>query len=81
MERIYVKKKYQGMKAGKTLMDKSIDIATTGKYEWLWLGVNTENHKAINFYKQYGFTVFGTKLFKLGEAKDEDYLMKLRISR
>jgi ribosomal protein S18 acetylase RimI-like enzyme len=80
MERIYVKKEYQGMKAGKALMDASIELAKAGKYEWLWLGVNKGNHKAINFYKQYGFTIFGSKFFKLGKAEDEDYLMKMRLN-
>jgi diamine N-acetyltransferase len=78
MERIYVKHHYQGMKAGKALMDKCIEIARNGNYEWLWLGVNQEN-KAIDFYKKYGFTIFGTKSFKLGTADDEDYLMKMKL--
>jgi diamine N-acetyltransferase len=79
IERIYVKHQYHGMKAGKALMDMSIDIAKKGNYAWLWLGVNDENNKAIDFYKKYGFTIFGTKTFKLGTAVDEDYLMKLKL--
>lgn len=79
LERIYIKHQHHGKKWGKALMDKCIDIARNGKYEWLWLGVNTENHKAINFYKQYGFTIFGTKSFTLGAADDDDYLMKLKL--
>jgi diamine N-acetyltransferase len=79
IERIYVKHQYHGLKAGKALMDTCIDIAKKGNYQWLWLGVNDENTKAIDFYKKYGFTIFGTKTFKLGTAIDEDYLMKLKL--
>ena len=79
MERIYVKQQYQGKKLGKALMDKSLELARQGNYGWFWLGVNQENYKAIDFYKLYGFAVFGTKSFKLGNAADDDYLMKLKL--
>ncbi len=80
LERIYVLKKYQDHKVGKALMDESIRLARNGKYVWLWLGVNEENLMAINFYKRYGFEVFGTKKFILGTAIDEDFLMKKPIT-
>jgi ribosomal protein S18 acetylase RimI-like enzyme len=79
MERIYVKHQCHGKKAGKALMDKSIAIARQEKYKWMWLGVNQENFKAIDFYKKYGFEIVGTKTFKLGNVIDEDYLMKLKL--
>jgi ribosomal protein S18 acetylase RimI-like enzyme len=76
MERIYVLKKFQDQKIGKALMDECLKIAYKGEYEVMWLGVNQENHKAIDFYKKYGFEVFGTKQFILGTAIDEDFVMK-----
>jgi ribosomal protein S18 acetylase RimI-like enzyme len=79
MERIYILQQFQKHKVGKTLMDACIKFSMEQKYEWLWLGVNAENEKAIPFYKQYGFTVFGTKTFKLGNAIDSDLLMKLKL--
>ncbi len=80
IERIYVRKEYQGKLAGKMLMDSCLEIGKNEKYDWIWLGVNIDNHRAIAFYKKYNFTVFGTKMFKLGEAEDQDFLMKLRLS-
>ncbi len=79
MERIYVKKEYQGKTPGKLLMDESLNIARKNNYEWMWLGVNIDNVKAIAFYKRYGFITFGTKMFKLGDAEDQDFLMKLKL--
>jgi ribosomal protein S18 acetylase RimI-like enzyme len=79
IERIYVAKDWQGLKVGKVLMDKCLEIALNEKFYWIWLGVNIDNLKAINFYKQYGFEIFGEKSFQLGEANDSDYLMKRRM--
>ncbi len=79
IERIYVRHKYHGIKAGKALMNKSLEIAHAKNYKWMWLGVNQENTKAINFYKNYGFVIDGTKTFKLGNVIDDDYLMKLKL--
>jgi len=76
MERIYVLKIFQDKKIGKSLMDESLKIAEQGNYDVMWLGVNQENFKAIDFYKRYGFEVFGTKQFILGTSVDEDFLMK-----
>jgi diamine N-acetyltransferase len=79
IERIYVLKSWHGKKAGKALMDRCIEYAEQQKYSWLWLGVNIDNVTAIDFYKKYGFTIFGEKSFQLGEAVDNDYLMKRRM--
>ncbi len=79
MERIYVKKEFQGKSPGKLLMDESIKIAMDSNCDWIWLGVNIDNHRAIAFYKRYGFEIFGTKMFKLGDAEDQDFLMKRKL--
>ncbi|MBK7851179.1 MAG: GNAT family N-acetyltransferase [Bacteroidetes bacterium] len=79
VERIYIYQKFQKQQAGIALMDECLRIAIEEKNKWIWLGVNIDNHKAINFYKRYGFEIFGSKMFKLGDAEDEDYLMKRRV--
>ena len=79
IERIYVLKEWQGKKVGKAMMDYSINIALQRNYKWIWLGVNTDNITAIEFYKLNGFSVFGEKSFKLGDAVDTDFLMKKQL--
>ena len=79
LERLYVLKEWQEKKVGKTLMDEALKMAGDQHYIWMWLGVATDNFKALKFYKQYGFIIFGEKIFKLGEALDTDYLMKKKI--
>jgi diamine N-acetyltransferase len=80
IERIYVSSHHQGMKFGKMLMDECIEIANREGNAWLWLGVNIDNTKAIDFYRRYGFEIFGTKQFRLGDAVDDDYLMRLKLN-
>lgn len=81
VERIYVLRKFHGQQVGKALMDECISLAEAGNYEWIWLGVNDQNFKAIKFYEKYGFEVFGTKQFVLGTAIDEDFLMKRKLKQ
>ncbi len=80
LERIYVDKSFQDKYVGRALMDECLKVSKEEKYDWFWLGVNIDNVKAIAFYKKYGFTIFGEKSFQLGDATDNDYLMKLQLT-
>jgi len=79
LERIYALKEFQSKKIGYSLMKRSIEIASAEKVEWMWLGVNEFNFKAMDFYKRFDFEVFGIKRFKLGNAEDNDFLMKKKF--
>jgi diamine N-acetyltransferase len=76
IERIYISKNYHGQKFGAMLMQKCIDVAIENNYESIWLGVWEHNPKAINFYQKWGFEVFGTHIFQLGDDAQTDFLMK-----
>ena len=76
IERIYVLRDYHGKKAGATLMAHSIAHATEQGHDMVWLGVWEHNHKALNFYKQWGFELFGDHHFLLGDDLQTDVLMK-----
>ena len=41
----------------------------------MWLGVNQNNQRAQRFYAKHGFTVNGTKTFRLGTGIENDYVM------
>ena len=73
--RIYVAKPAIGKGVGRILMQKCIDIATQLKKDVLWLGVWEHNHRAIEFYKKWGFVKFGTHVFLLGDDPQTDWLM------
>jgi ribosomal protein S18 acetylase RimI-like enzyme len=76
MERIYVLQEYQDKKIGASLMKHCIEHAQGKQHDILWLGVWEHNYKAVEFYKQWGFEIFGSHLFILGNDHQTDVLMK-----
>ncbi len=79
IERIYVKKAYQGKKIGQLLFEKAVDIARQKKSNFIWLGVWEQNPGAIRFYERNGFTPFDKHLFKLGNDVQTDIMMKKKL--
>jgi len=79
LEKIYVLKKYLDKKAGAALMNHAISYATECGFETLFLGVWQENHRAVSFYKRYGFETFTTRTFQLGSRLCDDFLMKKNL--
>jgi len=76
IERIYVLKAYYGKKIGQQIFEKAIEIAKKEDFDYLWLGVWEENPRAIRFYTKNGFSVFDKHIFKIGDDKQTDFLMK-----
>lgn len=80
IERIYVLKEYHGKKVGQLLYEKAIKIAKSKNAEYVWLGVWEKNPRAIRFYEKNGFVAFDKHIFKLGNDKQTDIMMKLKIN-
>jgi GNAT superfamily N-acetyltransferase len=79
IERIYARQEFLGKKIGKALMEYCLAFAVDNGYEMVWLGVWEKNHRAIQFYEKWGFTVFGSHLFMLGSDAQTDLLMGRRV--
>ncbi|MBN8786388.1 MAG: GNAT family N-acetyltransferase [Terrimonas sp.] len=80
IERIYVLKEYQGLKVGKLMMDRCIEIASGDKYDMIWLQVWQHNTKAIQFYQKAGFVIYETTTFNYTkDIAQEDFLMRLNL--
>jgi ribosomal protein S18 acetylase RimI-like enzyme len=75
LEKIYVRKEAHGSQVASMLMQQSIDLAKEKGYEHLFLGVWQDNERALAFYKKFGFEIFNTRQFKLGERTCDDYLL------
>jgi len=56
-------------------MGAAIERARELDARCLWLGVNQENGRAQRFYAKHGFSVNGTKTFRLGSRIENDYVM------
>jgi len=79
IERIYVLRDYHGKSVGQLLYGKAIEVARQKNSDYVWLGVWEENLRAINFYKKNGFIEFDKHIFKLGDDKQTDIMMKLKL--
>jgi len=80
LERIYIKKQFQGKQLGSKALNHIIEIAKKKNKTSLWLGVWEHNLKAIKFYEYHGFRSFGKHLFMLGNDQQYDILMKLNFN-
>lgn len=81
IERIYLKKKWQGKGFGRKLINHAIGFAKQKGAAKVWLGVWENNPTAIAFYKKCGFEFCGKHDFILGEERQIDFLMELIINK
>jgi diamine N-acetyltransferase len=79
IERIYVDKAWKGQGIGAKMIEYCTQNARKDGFEVLWLGVWSENPKAIAFYKKMNFEQFGTHAFLLGDDLQTDFLMKIDL--
>ncbi len=79
LERIYISDTQKGKGLGKILIRKACERAAFFQNDWLWLGVWEENSKALAFYKHLGFEIFGGHAFYMGEDKQDDFLMRIKV--
>lgn len=79
IERIYVLQSAKGQKIGKSLLEKSFQVAALQKADFVWLGVWEKNTDAIGFYQKHGFEVFDKHVFMLGKDAQTDLLMRVFI--
>ncbi|HEX5151254.1 MAG TPA: GNAT family N-acetyltransferase [Parafilimonas sp.] len=64
---------------GTALMQECISISKQKQRDYLWLGVWENNDKAIRFYERFGFKRFGEHEFLLGNDRQTDWLMMLKL--
>ncbi|MDT5220086.1 MAG: hypothetical protein QOF15_2191 [Mycobacterium sp.] len=75
LSKIYVVNDFHGHGVAAKLMDAVLAVATEWGATSLWLGVNRQNLRAQRFYAKRGFTINGTRTFRLGDHVEHDYLM------
>lgn len=75
LSKIYVLPQAHGGVVAAALMATAVDYARQQRAHTLWLGVNQQNQRAQRFYAKHGFTVAGTKSFRLGAGVENDYVL------
>ncbi|GFG49482.1 GNAT family N-acetyltransferase [Mycolicibacterium agri] len=75
ISKIYVLPDNHGSGAAAALMAEALERAGKSDAKCVWLGVNQHNQRAQRFYAKHGFTISGTKTFRLGTRIENDYVM------
>jgi ribosomal protein S18 acetylase RimI-like enzyme len=81
LSKCYVHPDHHGLGAAAELMQASIGAAAASGARGLWLGVNSQNAKAVRFYEKCGFRKVGAKSFQLGETVEHDFVMERAVER
>lgn len=75
LSKMYVLPDSQGTGVAGALMEAALKHGNDMAANSMWLGVNQENRRAQRFYARYGFTINGTKTFRVGTHIENDYVM------
>ena len=75
LSKLYVLPDYHGAGVATALMDTTLATAAEWGVRGVWLGVNQENQRAQRFYLKSGFEVSGTRTFRVGARRENDYVM------
>lgn len=76
---LYVATDWHGKGVAQALMDHAIATARADDAPALLLTVFEENHRAIRFYRRYGFVHVGDYDFPVGKQIDRDLVMRLAL--
>ncbi|HPJ20079.1 MAG: GNAT family N-acetyltransferase [Actinobacteria bacterium] len=75
LRRIYVDEAEHGKGTASALMQASVAVAERDGHDWLWLGTNEQNQRAIRFYEKFGFTIVGRRTFFVADSEESDHVM------
>lgn len=76
IKRIYVLQSYQGKGVGHQLMQIALKhFADRYAEAPQWVGVWSENQRAQQLYRAYGFPKVGEYTFRVGDTEDRDFIL------
>jgi len=78
--RIYVVSEMIGKGVGRQLMQHSVYIANQKNKQVIWLAVWEKNKRAFEFYLKWGFEIFNSQVFVLGNDVQKDWVMKKNLT-
>lgn len=79
LSKCYVHPEHHGLGAAAELMHASLEAAAAAGGAGAWLGVNSQNARAIRFYEKSGFAKVGTKSFQLGRTVEHDFVLERAV--
>lgn len=79
LSKLYTLPDFHGTGVSMMLMEAALARAAHWGATRMWLGVNQKNQRAQRFYTKSGFTVTGTRTFRLGPHLENDYVMTREV--
>ena len=79
LKQLYMRGSETGSGIGATLMTWALDEARSRGFDDVILSVWSENYGAQRFYARHGFEKIGDTIFMVGDHRDEEHLMGLRL--
>jgi ribosomal protein S18 acetylase RimI-like enzyme len=76
LSKCYVHPEHHGLGAAAELMHATLQAAAAAGAAGIWLGVNSQNARAIRFYEKSGFRKVGSKSFRLGTTVEHDFVLE-----
>lgn len=76
LSKCYVHPDHHGLGAAAELIRASLQAAAGTGAAGIWLGVNSQNARAIRFYEKSGFRKAGSKSFRLGTTMEQDFVLE-----
>ena len=80
LHRVYVYQAGQGVGVGRILLAWAIERSRQRGAKNLFLGVWESNERAIALYESRGFEKVGGYKFKVGDTREDEYIMRLRLA-
>jgi diamine N-acetyltransferase len=77
--RLYVHPRAKGTGLAHELMKMALKWAADQSAPRLYLGVYSDNARAQAFYRKYGFEIIGRYHFKVGNTRDDERIMELKL--
>jgi diamine N-acetyltransferase len=76
---LYVQPRHQNSGAGRRLLDTALQYCASTNSPNVWLTVNAENRRAIDFYIKNGFECAGETDFRIGDQAYPNHVLRLRL--
>ena len=79
LKRLYVVPEWHGRGVARELLQDALNTAAREGCDVLWLGVWEHNPKAMAFYRKSGLGIVGTHAFMLGQDRQRDLVMSIKV--
>lgn len=76
LQRLYVVRSQQGSGLGKALFQRAVAWLEAEGRRPIWIGVYSENHRALRLYESQGFERVGEYEFPVGRTRDREFILR-----